>query len=210
MKRWLSIVTAASLAGCGGANVGVEVERDASATQGESLSGLEVARSVRLPIADIRFHVAGKDAVSEDEGRWHTLVPENREVDLLALPLEGSVFLGDVRLPAGKITQIRLRLAAPEGVGEKRVLTGAVTEVDGTVCDLIVPASAWDPGLKLVHPFKYIAVDPANRVDLVLAFGLKEATRSSEAGRCVWRLQPTLKLKKAEMEPGSQRHDPAA
>jgi hypothetical protein len=201
MKRWLSIWAAAVLVGCGGGNVAVEVERDA-ATDGTSLSELEAAQSVRLPIAEVRLHLAN-EGTSDDQGGWHTLPLETREVDLLALPIDGSVFLGDLSLPAGKITQIRLRLAATGGEGVERVISGAVTEAAGSTCDLIVPASAWEQGVKIVHPFKLIDVDPAQRVALVLAFSLQDASRSSEAGGCAWRLRPVLKLKKpaVELEP---------
>ena len=204
MKRWLSMWATAALVGCGGGNVAVEVERDASAaTDGTSLSELEAAQSVRLPIAEVRLHLAN-EAASDDQGGWQTLPLETREVDLLALPIDGSVFLGDLSLPAGKITQIRLRLAATGGEGEERVIAGAVTEADGSICDLIVPASAWEQGVKIVHPFKLIDVDPAQRVTLVLAFALQDASRSSEAGGCAWRLRPVLKLMKPTVEPAPQ------
>jgi hypothetical protein len=208
MKRWLWILAAAWLPACGSSgNVALEVGRDSSA-----LSPLDDAQSVLVPIAEVQVHLAPMGAETETEseasGDWHTFSPANQRVDLVALPIDGSTFLGEVSLPAGKITQIRLRVDGTEEVGGERVLPGAVTDADGRACDLILPASAWDPGLKIVHPFKPIDVDPAQRIALVLAFDLRDATRSQEAAGCVWRLNPVLALQRSEFVPGPQDRAP--
>jgi hypothetical protein len=208
MKRWLWILAAAWLPACGGGgNVEVGLGRDgSSAAQTASLASLEDAQSVRLAIAEVQVHLAPMGAETETEseasGDWHTFSPANQQVDLVALPIDGSTFLGEVSLPAGKITQIRLRVAGTEGQGGERLLAGAVTDVDGMACDLILPASAWEPGLKIIHPFKAIDVDPAQRIALVLAFDLRDATRSREAAGCVWRLNPVLELQSSQVVPG--------
>jgi hypothetical protein len=209
MKRWLWILAAAWLPACGSSgNVAVEVGRDPSA-----LSSLDDARSVRVPIAEVQVHLAPMGAETETEseasGDWHTFSPANQQVDLVALPIDGSTFLGDLTLPAGKITQIRLRIAAPveAGAGE-RILAGAVTEMDGTTCALVLPASAWEPGLMVIQPFKAIDVDPAQRIALVLAFDLRDAMRSPEAAGCAWRLNPVVRLQSAELDPGPQGGPP--
>lgn len=199
MKRWLAIFAVTSL-GCGGGNVAVELERDEPrAAQVDSLSSLAAVRAVRLPIVEVSVHVAGKGAEAVS-GDWHTLALEAKEVDLLSVPIDGSTLLGDLSLPAGKITQVRLGLAATEGHGDERIIADAVTEPDGTLCDLILPASAWEPGLKISGLFKQVDVDPAKRTSLVLAFDLKEATRSTEGVDCAWRLNPVLKIKRIRVE----------
>lgn len=231
MKRILTMSAVAvgvGAFGCGGGNVAVALVPEGTAGQmiGTSSGGLtdaEQTRSVKVTLAEVSVHVAGKkwandggerrggkcadescdvlqDEDDSDDERpsgksgWQVLSGEPREVDLLAIPFEDGELLGDIALPEGKITQIRLRLQPTGSRNGQRILEGAVEEADGTRCDLFVSQSAFEPGLKLTGVFKELDVDPDKRRTLVVAFDLKDATRVQEGDGCSWRLNPTLKL----------------
>lgn len=206
MKRsLLAVVAASTLWGCGG-NVAVALEPegtgDVIAQDSNALSndGAPKARSIVVTVAEVSAHVVDKhgDDRDEDETKgWKTIMTGPREVDLLAIPIDGGEVLGDVSLPEGKITQLRMKLASNGERNGERVEVGAVHEPDGTACDLIVPSSAYEVGLKINEVFKAMDIDEVHQT-LVVGFDVREVTREKHADGCVWRLNPVLKLKRVE------------
>src|SRR5687767_8226379 len=75
--------------------------------------------SVVVTLSRIEAHFAkggpsGFDAKPDDDhkgdghGGWYTLIPDQRSYDLLKLQNDVTEALGDLELPEGKVTQIRL------------------------------------------------------------------------------------------------------
>lgn len=199
MKRLTCTLVALLLAGCGGGNVAVELVPEgagyvmATGTNGSALANAATTRSVKLMIAEVSAHVAS----GKGEGGWHVVSSSRREVDLQAITVDKGELFGDAQLPPGKITQLRIKLArngGDDGEDGRVVLEQAVVERDGTNCDLSVPSSAFDPGLKLTGAFKAIDVDPEKRSTFVVAVDLKDASRDDSGDGCVWRLNPVIKL----------------
>lgn len=203
MKRLTCATAALLLTGCGGGNVAVELVPEGSGyvlgSNGAGLSSSAAARSVKVTIGEISAHLASDsgDDKKDEGGSWRVISSTRREIDLRAVSVNKGELFGDVELPAGKITQLRLRLA--HNLSEQRsngnvVLEQAVAEPDGTKCDLSVPASAFEPGLKLTGVFKAVDVEPSKRATFVIAFDLKDAVRIDSGDGCLWHLKPVIKL----------------
>jgi hypothetical protein len=104
--------------------------------------------------------------------------------DLLRLQNGVSELVGDLALPPGKITQIRLFID-PAG-------TNAVTLKDGTTCPLLLDGV--DPtGIKLIQPFKVMNIKEGRTLEVVLDFDLKESV--DVTAPCVFHLKPVIKIK---------------
>lgn len=225
MKRNLLFVAPLLLAACGGGSLSLDINSD-DAAENTTLStvrslsdsaavDLTTVRSVKVTVSEIWVHVedkatkteAGDDKVEgdkvEDSGKsWQQVSSEERTIDLMTVRNAATKPLGDIAVPDGKITQIRLKLkgTAPEGSDKYRI-AGAVEEIDGTVCDLIVPRSAVSPGVKIEGVFKAMKIEAGGKHHAVISLRLKDSAKLVDGGAtCAYRLNPVLKVKKFEIE----------
>lgn len=149
--------------------------------------------SVIVHVASIQVHVDDKTKTTSDDaadtkkdadGKWRTLA-YNKPVDLvLAQGETAAVKLGELGLPDGKITQIRLMLDASQKNTAK---------VNDKTCDLDL--SKIKDGIKINHPFKAVDVGTGKKHEVWVDFKLDEAM---EATKDCYALKPVLKLKKVK------------
>lgn len=147
--------------------------------------------SVVVHVASIQVHVDDKTKTSSDDatdtkkdadGKWRTLLV-NKPVDLVLAQTEtAAVKLGELALPDGKITQIRLMLDSTQKNTAK---------VGDKTCDLDL--SKVKDGIKINHAFKALDVGTAKKHEAWVDFKLDEAM---EATKDCYALKPVLKLKK--------------
>lgn len=173
----------ALLAGCGGGGtLALRITDAPPDTENMSTVVVTLAR-VEAHLAGGHDHDGDKHDDDDDRG-WHTLVPEQRSFDLLKLQNDVTAALGDLELPEGKVTQIRLFI---DHQG-----TNAITLKSGQVCPLDLQAVD-KAGVKINHPFKAMPIEDGERVEVVIDFDLKESV--DLAGPCLYRLKPVIKLK---------------
>ncbi len=147
--------------------------------------------SVIVHVASIQVHVDDKSKTTSDDaadtkkdadGKWRTLVV-NKPVDLVLAQTETvAVKLGELPLPEGKITQIRLILDPTQKNTAK---------VGDKTCDLDL--SKIKDGLKINHPFKALDVGTGKKHQAWIDYKLDEAM---EVTKDCYALKPVLKLKK--------------
>lgn len=217
MTRILAPALALALAACSSGttlDLGL-TSNDAAAAAGAAAPARPPAdllgvKSIRVVVTKVSVHVAGPGTpdpaappASDDGPGWVVLSEVPREYDLVALRDDFTTPLASGTVPEGKITQIRLALAAagPEtGEGEAvaaaphDVIPGAVTELDDTVCDLLVPHSAFHPGIKLVHPFQALPVPASGIVTAVVNLRVSESRRETTPSGCAYRLHPVMQV----------------
>jgi hypothetical protein len=156
--------------------------------------------AVTVTLSSVDVHLAGGDDEGEGEGKkdapdggtadeqgggWVTL-PGARSFDLLRLQNGVVASLGELQLPPGKITQIRLRIDQA-GTNEVRLLSGQVCALDMGAVD--------KGGVKINHPFKALTIREGKTTDVVIDFDLQESV--SKDADCVYRLHPVIKIKSA-------------
>ncbi len=147
--------------------------------------------SVIVHVASIQVHVDDKTKTTSDDaadtkkdgdGKWKTLLV-NKPVDLVLAQTEtAAVKLGELPLPDGKITQIRLMLDSTQKNTAK---------VGDKTCDLDL--SKVKDGLRINHSFKALDVGTGKQHQAWVDFKLDEAM---EATKDCYALKPVLKLKK--------------
>jgi hypothetical protein len=140
--------------------------------------------AVTVTLSRVEAHFAGvDDGDKEEDGGWRSL-DTARSFDLLRLQHGVSEALGELELPEGKITQIRLFIdeSGPN----------AVTLASGQVCALDLRAVD-KTGVKISHPFKALAVEPGRRLEVVIDFDVKESVEQDAP--CAFRLAPVIKIK---------------
>lgn len=116
---------------------------------------------VNITVSRVRVH-ADQNATDTSSG-WQDLpVTQARRVNLLDLTNGVLQELGQMALPAGQYTQVRLLLQANAG----NSLANSVVPTGGTEQPLDTP-SATQSGIKLIHPF---TVPAGGLADLVLDF----------------------------------------
>jgi hypothetical protein len=219
MKRKLLFLAPLVLAACSnGGNMNVDVTSD---DLGENAQGvvsafgtdLTTVKAVNVTVDEIWAHVDDKEAkedsitgesISDDGDKWQLISDEDRTIDLMTVRNNATRPLGELELPAGKITQIRLKLKAGEAVGDHFRVVGAVTEADGTVCDLRLPKSAINPGVKISGVFKAMKIEAGGKYRAVINLKLKESEKLADGTTCAYKLNPVLKVKKYEIESGAE------
>lgn len=147
--------------------------------------------SVIVHVAAIQVHVDDKSKTASDDaadtkkdadGKWRT-ISVNKPIDLVQAQGEtAAVKLGELPLPDGKITQIRLLLDNTQKNTAK---------VGDKTCDLDL--SKVKDGLKINHPFKALDVGTARKHEAWIDYKLDEAM---EVTKDCYALKPVLKLKK--------------
>jgi hypothetical protein len=123
----------------------------------------------------------GKD---DDHGGWVRVTGAPKPYDLLRLQNGLTELVGELVLPPGKITQIRLFI---DETG-----TNAVTLKDGRICPLDL-SGVDKTGIKINHPFKALPIKEGRVLQVVLDFDLKESV--DMAAPCVYHLKPVIKIK---------------
>ena len=178
------LVVSTFLAGCAGGAVVVDIT--------DAPPDLATIDHVYISLGSVDVHVVDKDDADErkdgdkeDDSKWQTVEPRAGRIDLMALQNDVRQTLGELDLPGGKITQIRLFI---DESGENKVI-----QKDGQSCDLDL-ASVDKSGLKINHPFK--AIDADERVRVIVDFDLKESI--DQEGDCSYSLKPVIKLKTSE------------
>jgi hypothetical protein len=134
--------------------------------------------AVNLVIAEVSARREG--AVSDSDsvsGEWLVLSDGSATYDLLDLRNGVFVTIGEASVPAGRYSQVRLRIGS-----------GSTVVVNGTTYPLVVPSGA-QSGLKLVGDFD---VPDGGVFDIGLDF---DAARSiHETGNGTWMLRPVVKV----------------
>jgi hypothetical protein len=178
--RWAAAAAfTIALAGCGGGEVAPGSVR--FALTDAPACGFD---EVNLTIERIRVHRSA-DA-NENAAGWTDLrLNPARRIDLLKLRNGVLEELGQLPLPGGRYTQLRLVLAANSGSG---VPAHSVVPTGGTETALTTP-SGLQSGIKLIHSFSVASNQVA---DVLLDF---DACRSVvRAGSGTYRLKPVLKV----------------
>jgi hypothetical protein len=147
---------------------------------------------VDAPNPDVKGIVVTIDSVTvhSEEAGWVTVAHGPITVDLLTLQDVGTQ-LGQVTLPAGTVTQIRLILAD----GPQYVVLA-----DGSHDDLKTP-SGQESGVKLTGQFK---VSACNKHTIILDFDGKNSIAYHDTGSPNgWILRPVIRVKAEADEPES-------
>jgi hypothetical protein len=192
------LVAAASVVACSNTKVTLELTDAPPDT-----SNIE---HVYVSLNHVDVHVAGDDAnddapdagdassddesdTGEHDSGWRTVTPKAGTFDLVALQDDVRAALGELELPSGKITQIRLFI---DGAGRNEVVLAS-----GQSCPLDL-ASVPPTGIKINHPFKALDVTDSSKLNLVVDFDLDESLE--QAGTCAFTLKPVIKLKHVEKD----------
>jgi len=150
-----------------------------------------------VTLAAAEAHFAGGDGDDDNDGGfkdekgdkgenggWVRVTGTPKSYDLLRLQNGLTELVGELALPVGKITQIRLFI--DEGG------TNAVTLKDGRICPLDLK-DVDKTGIKINHPFKALSIKDGRVLEVVLDFDLKESV--DQVAPCVYQLKPVIKIK---------------
>ena len=205
MKRPL-LAAPLLLAACGGGELSLSITSDDLGDNSRALShpaDLTTVRALNLTVDEVWVHVAGDDSPDEVKGEdvadvsdgWHVLTTEDQSFDLMTVRGGAAWPLGNFPLPTGKLTQVRLKLKTDlVPAGERARLPGAVLEQDGTACDLSVPASVVDPGLKLSGLLRAMRIEAGGRHRALVNLKIKDSTKL-DGTTCAYKLDPVLKVR---------------
>src|SRR5688572_12091087 len=134
LKRWMVVAAAAALAACGGGGGG----STSTGTMRLAITDAPACGydSVFVTVEKVRVHQA--QGAAEGDAGWSELaLSPPRRVDLLTLTNGVLSELGQMTLPAGKYTQLRLVLAANGGANP---MANAVIPTGGTEQPLKTPS----------------------------------------------------------------------
>ncbi|NMO22919.1 DUF4382 domain-containing protein [Pyxidicoccus fallax] len=210
MKRPL-LIAPLLLAACGGGELSLSITSDdsvASVTTFDSHGDLTTVKSLMLTVDEVWVHVAAASAPDPVEGEavaeggtgWQRLTDVDQSFDLMTVRNGATLSLGDFSLPEGRVTQLRLKLK-PESTlsGARASLPGVVVEPNGTTCDLSLPASAFDPGLKLSGAVEAMRIESGGHHRALINLNIKDSAKR-HGDTCTYSLDPVLKVKR--FEPG--------
>lgn len=192
MRHEIAALSSVLLLACG--NTTVTLELTDAPPDTASIS------HVFISLERVEVHVAGGDEDDDDDkaksekeddedGGWRSIDVPDRPFDLVALQNDVRASLGELELPDGKITQIRLFV---DHDGQNEVV---LTSGDTCALDL---AGTPTTGIKINHPFKAIDVEDSSKINLVVDFDLKESI--DQSGTCSFALKPVIKLKHVEKD----------
>lgn len=216
MKRIAVLIAPLALLACTGtATVQVALTHEIGAPGAVSAPGdLSGVAAVNVTVVGIDVHLSGEKApdtvdggsVPDHDGGWHEVAgidPAGIPVDLMAIATpEDALALGAaLEVPApSKVTQMRLRLATAgphPGDAGYDVIPGAVLLADQvTRLDLVVPHSAFDPGVKIEGLFKAARLEPGDEVTVIVDLQLREILDGT-----AYRLNPVLKVRRVDHKP---------
>ncbi|HUR08667.1 MAG TPA: DUF4382 domain-containing protein [Nonomuraea sp.] len=218
MKRVLSTLLPLVLAACGGtARVNFALNSDDTQVGGltDGSSSLAGVKAIHVTVAEVSAHVSdeqpgegtepaevrGEDVADTDTG-WQVVSSGPQELDLMSIRDNATAPLGEATLPAGKLTQIRMKLrtTGADGGGEDRI-AGAVVDSNDQLCDLIVPHSVTEPGAKIVGAFRAANLEGGRQYNAIVNLKLTDSSRLSGTSTCAFRLNPVIKVKRVEVAP---------
>jgi hypothetical protein len=136
-------------------------------------------------------------ADDDGPGVWLSL-PVQKVVDLVAHQGEGAAeLLGDVPLPVGKVTKLRLLLDVS--------LPGnnTITYGGGVTCQLNTD-KVEKKGIRINKVFKAFESKTGSKGEVWLDFDLAESLKEDKQGDC-WKLEPVLKLHKVKLDGQEQQ-----
>lgn len=189
----MAVVMALFVAGCGSGGDGSGGATAQSGTLGVSLTDAPACGydEVNVTVSKVRVHQTNTDNINAAGWRDIVLNPPKR-INLLEYndPTQNNgalLPLGDISLPSGHYTQVRLVLVPNNGgppFNNSLVLTGVPGETE-----LDTP-SAVQSGIKLVHDFD---VPSGQRVDLLLDFdACKSIVKAGNSNKYI--LKPVIKV----------------
>jgi hypothetical protein len=131
------------------------------------------------------------DATIDDDDKWHSL-SVNKSIDLVQHQGESAAaMLGQLELPAGKITQLRLVIDTTKA--NTATYNGSSCALDTTKVET--------RGIKINHVFKALSASKGDKVDITVDFDLADSL--SPKGDC-FELSPRLKLHKVKLNDTEQ------
>ncbi len=192
--------TTLGASGSTGAGPGVAATDPAGSPAGPGvlvvyLAGLPDSRveELRVRIVGVTVHLVG--------GGWTPLDGVALPVDLDVVtsgPPASPVELGELTLPPGTITQLRLLVAA--GSGGAPSPNDVVVAPGATVLPLVVPSGS-ESGVKLLGPW---TITPCARTSLVLELdGPRSLWLHPTRKETEWILRPVVRLRSAFTTPGA-------
>lgn len=189
MRNTIVAVAAVTLAACGSSST-MELKLMDAPPEGVTAVNIYVA-SMQVHLVDTRKDTSAdpNDASIDDDDKWQSLTV-NKSIDLVQHQGETAAdVLGQLDLPEGKITQIRLVIDT----------TKPNTAVfNGTPCDLDLTKVA-AKGIKIDHPFKAFDSKDGSKFEVWIDFRLDESLKAK--GSC-FQLEPKLKLHKVKADGG--------
>src|SRR6187402_510034 len=157
------------LLACGGTTVKLELT--------DAPPDTDAMAHVFVTLGRVEVHVAGDDDADDeddetndaadeddDDAGWKTVAAPAGTFDLLALRDDVRATLGELELPDGKITQIRLFID-PAGPNEIELVSGETCALD---LEKVPPT-----GVKINHPFKALDVEESSTLNIVVDFDVK-------------------------------------
>jgi len=143
----------------------------------------EAMASAVVTLARVEAHFAGDDATDagEKDAGWREISGAPQSYDLLKLQNGVTAAIGELALPPGKVTQIRLFID-PAGPNVITLQSGATCALDLSNVD--------HTGVKIAHPFE---IGDGSHVTVVLDFDVRESV--AKDGECAYRLNPVVKVK---------------
>lgn len=183
---------------------------------GTTDSDLTTVKSVTVTINEIDAHVVDKSGakevdektgevdgskVEDNDGKWEVLSSTAKTVDLMTIRDSVTQSLGIAQLPDGKITQLRLKLKTDSaGADGRDLIQGAVVDSTGATCDLYVPHSAVNPGVKIEGVFKAQNLKAGDQHLLEVNVKLKDSQKDTSTATCAYFLNPVIEIEKFEDE----------
>ena len=216
--QWVGVL---ALTACSGSSsLHLELHSSDTATSASRLStgsdatggaeDLTTVKAVRVTIneVDVRVEnekvaddVKGSD-VKDDDKAWQVVTTTPKQIDLMTIrDAAGTAALGDLSSVTGKITQVRLKLKTDGDANNgEDVITGAVTDAQGVTCDLLVPHSAANPGVKIEGNFTAGRLNSSKKNRGIVNIRIKDSEKLTTASGCAYRLKPVIELEKVEIE----------
>jgi hypothetical protein len=147
----------------------------------------EGVTAVNLYVAAMQVHVAKAGSSTTAQAGWQSLSVK-RSIDLVAHQGEGAAeVLGQLDLPDGKITQIRLVLDTSQP--NTAVFNGESCDLDLSKVD--------KEGVKINHPFKALDAKSDKTYQVYVDVELDKSLKPE--GNC-FRLEPVVKLHKVKLD----------
>jgi hypothetical protein len=213
MQKSLILALTLIAAGCGGSShVELSLANDDMTAEQQGLTELSnqvdftTLQSVSVTLTEVSVHVSGAndadeihgDDIKDDDGKWVVISDQEQTFDLMAIEDNVLAPLGEADVPAGKITQIRMKLKTATPIeNDETHLAAAVVNAEGQTCDMVVPASAVDPGVKISGVFKALPLESGTTHSVVISLRLSDITQTTDS-TCSYRLNPVIKVRSFE------------
>ncbi len=154
--------------------------------------------AVNVTVKSIEAHVDDKssskdgdpaDSSIDSDDKWVTLTL-NKKIDLVAHQGETAAnLLGDLELPPGKVTQVRLQLDTSAAANNTATFNGVVCNLDVTKVEA--------KGIKINHVFKAFESKDSQKHDVYVDFELDKSMTAKDG---CFLLEPKLKLHKVKTD----------